>query len=238
MSKPKLNVVSRHRRWLFAGIVIAGGLAFVPRLAAHADPAVPAAAYDPADAATSETALLSGGCFWAMQGVFEHVKGVTKVYAGYAGGASATAQYEIVSTGETGHAETVQIQFDPRVISYAKILQIYVSVAADPTQLNYQGPDSGTQYRSEIWYESPAQQKIATAYMAQLGKANVFGAPIVVRIDPAVPFYKAENYHQDFLVLHPDYPYIVINDLPKVQNLKTTFPQFYSATPITVNPVG
>ncbi len=227
-----------RNRWLYAAAAGLGVLALGARMAAHADPVVPAPAYDPPDSAASETAVLSGGCFWAMQGVFEHVRGVTKVYAGYTGGAADTAQYEIVSTGATGHAESVQITFDPKIISYAKILQIFVTVAADPTQKDYQGPDSGTQYRSEIWYESPQQQKTATEYMTQLGQAHVFSGPIVVRIDPAVSFYKAESYHQDFLVLHPDYPYIVINDLPKVQNLKTMFPALYSATPITVNPVG
>jgi len=199
-------------------------------------PAVPAPAYDPPDAAATETATLSGGCFWGMQGVYEHVKGVEHVLAGYTGGAADTAQYEIVSTGTTGHAESIQIIFDPRVISYGKILQIYVSVAADPTELDYQGPDAGTQYRSEIWYASPAQQKIATLYLAQLTQAHIFAAPIVVRLGPAQPFYRAEDYHQDFLVLHPDYPYIAINDLPKVQGLASLFPQYYRATPVTVFP--
>src|SRR6516165_2904162 len=160
-----------------------------------------------------------------MQGVFEHVKGVRQVLAGYTGGAADTAQYEMVSTGSTGHAESVRIVFDPHVISYGKLLQIFVTVAADPTQLNYQGPDQGTQYRSEIWY-APAdqQQQIAQAYLAQLTQAKTFPAPIVVRLDPAKPFYPAESYHQDFLVLHPDNPYIAYNDLPKLQALQAQFP--------------
>jgi len=195
---------------------------------------VPAPVFDPPEHAASETATLSGGCFWGMQGVYEHVKGVTRVYAGYTGGAADTAQYETVSTGTTGHAESVQITFNPQVISYGKILQIYFAVAADPTELNYQGPDSGTQYRSEIWVGSPEQTQVADAYIAQLTKAQVFGAPIVVRVDPAQPFYQAETYHQDFLVLHPDYPYIVFNDLPKVQNLKAMFPANYQANAVTV----
>jgi len=206
--------------------------------AAYADPAVPAPAYNPPDPAPSETATLSGGCFWGMQGVYEHVKGVQHVYAGYTGGAASTAQYEIVSTGTTGHAESVQITFNPKIISYGQILQIYFAVAADPTELNYQGPDSGTQYRSEIWAASPTQQAVATRYIAQLTAAHVFPAPIVVRVDPAQPFYHAEDYHQDFLVLHPYYPYIAINDAPKVQALQAEFPQLYDATPVTVFPAG
>jgi peptide-methionine (S)-S-oxide reductase len=171
-----------------------------------------------------------------VQGVYEHVKGVLHVYAGYTGGAANTAQYETVSTGATGHAESVQITFDPRVISYGKILQIYFSVATDPTELNYQGPDSGTQYRSEIWTATPAQQAVAQKYLAQLTAAHAFGAPIVTRLDPVMPFYHAEDYHQDFLVRNPNYPYIVFNDIPKVQALQQDFPALYQATPITVFP--
>jgi peptide-methionine (S)-S-oxide reductase len=224
-----------------AAIAVAAGVAlFATQLPAHADAAVPvpAAAFAPADNAASETAILSGGCFWGMQGVYEHVKGVTRVVAGYTGGAASTAQYEIVSTGQTGHAESVQITFNPKVISYAQILQIYFSVAADPTESNYQGPDSGTQYRSEIWYADPVQQKIATAYIAQLTAAHTFPAPIVVRVDPARPFYQAEGYHQDFLVRNPDYPYIAYNDIPKVQNLQRLFPRLYMATPVTLFPTS
>jgi peptide-methionine (S)-S-oxide reductase len=225
--------------WVYAGIAGLAVMGAALRMPARADGAkmVPAPVYDPADSQPSETATLSGGCFWGMQGVFEHVKGVRRVYAGYTGGGAATAQYEIVSTGATGHAESVQIVFDPAVISYGKILQIYFSVAADPTQLNYQGPDSGTQYRSEIWYASPAQHQIAAAYIAELTKAHSFASPIVVRLDPAMPFYQAESYHQDFLVLHPDYPYIAVNDVPKVESLRMMFPKLYENTPITVFPV-
>ncbi|MDE2318723.1 MAG: peptide-methionine (S)-S-oxide reductase MsrA [Rhodospirillales bacterium] len=195
--------------------------------------AVPAPAYNPPDTASSETAILSGGCFWGVQGVYEHVKGVTQAVAGYTGGAASTAQYETVSTGATGHAESVKITFDPRVISYGQILQIYFAVTADPTELDYQGPDQGTQYRGEIWAETPAQKEIATDYIAQLSTAHIFPAPIVTRVDAAMPFYPAETYHQDFLVRHPDYPYIAYNDIPKVQALQAQFPALYRAEPVT-----
>ncbi len=203
--------------------------------AADSARAAPAPMFDPPVTATQETAILSGGCFWAMQGVFEHVQGVTQVVAGYTGGDASTALYETVSTGTTGHAESVQISFDPRRISYGKILQIFLTVAADPTELDYQGPDQGTQYRSEIWFEpGDQQQQIASAYLAQLSQAKIFSGPIVVRVDPARPFYPAETYHQDFLVLHPDYPYIVFNDLPKIQALQAQFPEYYRASPVTL----
>jgi len=232
---------TKGRRWFYAGLLGLGVLAVAMRVSAHADGtavAVPAPAYDPKSAAASETAVLSGGCFWGMQGVYEHVKGVEHAVAGYTGGAASTAQYEIVSTGETGHAESVQIVFDPKVISYGQILQIYFTVAADPTELNYQGPDSGTQYRSEIWAADAGQAKVARDYIAQLSAAHVFSNPIVVRVDPVRPFYEAESYHQDFLVLHPDYPYIAVNDIPKVENLQTMLPQFYRMSPVTVFPAG
>jgi peptide-methionine (S)-S-oxide reductase len=229
------------RSWGLGGVAAAGAFALLAQHhSAHAETVfnAPPAAYNPADSATSETAILSGGCFWGMQGVFEHVKGVTRVVAGYTGGAATTAQYEIVSTGATGHAESVQITFNPQIISYAALLRIYVSVAADPTQLNYQGPDDGSQYRSEIWYTTPAQQKIAQSYFAQLAASHTFPAPIVVRVDPARSFYQAEGYHQDFLVRNPSYPYIAAYDIPKVAALKTMFPQDYSETPVTLQPVS
>jgi peptide-methionine (S)-S-oxide reductase len=243
-----LNPPERARKrpkflaWGLATMVTAGlGVTVLRHVPAHADQTalvLPAPAYNPPDSATSEVAVLSGGCFWGVQGVYEHVKGVIKVYAGYTGGAADTAQYEIVSTGTTGHAESVQITFDPRVISYGQILQIYFTVATDPTELNYQGPDSGTQYRSEIWVANPGQLKIATDYIAQLTAAHAFSQPIVTRVDPLGGFYKAEDYHQDFLVRNPDYPYIVINDIPKVQNLQRLFPSLYAAAPITVFPAS
>jgi peptide-methionine (S)-S-oxide reductase len=173
--------------------------------------------------------VLSGGCFWGVQGVFEHVKGVTRVLAGYSGGAKNTADYETVSTGTTGHAESVQITYDPHQISYGKILQIFFSVVLDPTMKNAQGPDEGTQYRSELFVATPEQQKTASAYIAQLNAAHAFQAPIATRVDPLRGFYPAEAYHQDFLETHPDYPYIVYNDMPKVEALKAIFPSEYSA---------
>ena len=215
------------------------GFALALTLSAGAAAAAPAPAFDPPVNAPQEVATLSGGCFWGMQGVFEHVKGVRQVVAGYTGGSAATAQYETVSTGTTGHAESVQITFDPKLISYGDILQIFVTVAADPTELDYQGPDSGTQYRSEIWFAPVDQQQdIARDYLAQLTKAKAFSSPIVVLLDPAQAFYPAEGYHQDFLVLHPDNPYIAYNDLPKLQALQAQFPQFYMARPVVLTPAA
>ncbi|MBU6418659.1 MAG: peptide-methionine (S)-S-oxide reductase MsrA [Proteobacteria bacterium] len=218
------------RRFLLSPLFLAAALGSV----AQAAPAVPAPAFNPPDTATSETAILSGGCFWGVQGVYEHVKGVTKAVAGYTGGAASTAQYEIVSTGTTGHAESVRITFNPQVISYGEILQIYFAVTTNPTELNYQGPDHGTQYRGVIWTETPEQTQIATRYIAQLTAAHAFSAPIVTKVEAALPFYPAETYHQDFLVRHPDNPYIVYNDIPKVEALQTQFPTLYRADPATV----
>ncbi|HWG06796.1 MAG TPA: peptide-methionine (S)-S-oxide reductase MsrA [Beijerinckiaceae bacterium] len=182
----------------------------------------------------TEIAVLSGGCFWGVQGVFEHVTGVTRAVSGYAGGKKETASYEQVSSGRTGHAESVEVTFDPHKISYGQILQIFFTVALDPTELNRQGPDEGTQYRSEIWYSDETQHQIAQSYIAQLDKAHVFDAPIVTRVDANSGFFPAEDYHQDFLVRHPNYPYIVFNDLPKVANLKRMFPQAYLDKPVLV----
>jgi peptide-methionine (S)-S-oxide reductase len=204
--------------------------------AAEAAHRVPAPALDePArPGKTSETVVLAGGCFWGVQGVFQHVKGITGAVSGYAGGDKAHAIYEVVSTGATGHAESVKVTFDPRQISYGRILQIYFSVAHDPTELDYQGPDHGTQYRSAIFPADAEQARIAKAYIAQLDQAHVFAAPIVTAIEPGKSFFPAEAYHQDFLTRHPDYPYIVYNDLPKVENLKTIFPERYQAAPVLV----
>lgn len=189
---------------------------------------------EPATGKTSEIAVLAGGCFWGMQGVYQHVRGVTMVLAGYSGGQASTAQYETVSSGGTGHAESVQITFDPSVISYGEILRIYFSIAHDPTEKDRQGPDSGTQYRSNIFYADDDQKKVALAYIDQLEQAKVFGEPIVTRVDALTGFYPAEAYHQDFLVNHPDYPYIVFNDLPKVENLKRMLPEDYREQPVLV----
>ncbi|MGE4481760.1 peptide-methionine (S)-S-oxide reductase MsrA [Acidocella sp.] len=202
--------------------------------AAWAAPAVPPPAYDPPAPGASETAILSGGCFWGVQGVYEHVKGVRQAIAGYTGGARASAHYETVSTGATGHAESVKIIFDPRVITYGQILRIYFAVTANPTELNAQGPDHGPQYRGEIWAVTPRQKDIATRYIAQLDAARVFPAPIVTHVDTAMPFYEAERHHQDFLVRHPGNPYIVSNDIQKITALRAQFPGLYRAEPVTV----
>ncbi len=203
---------------------------------AGAEPAhkIPAPAIDEPVGAASETVVLAGGCFWGVQGVFQHVKGVTSAVSGYAGGAKDKAEYETVSTGRTGHAELVKVTFDPRQISYGRILQIYFSVAHDPTELNRQGPDDGTQYRSAIFPADAEQARVAKDYIAQLDKEHVFGASVVTKIEPGKPFFPAEAYHQDFLALNPRYPYIVINDLPKIANLQKLYPDFYRAKPVLV----
>ena len=176
-----------------------------------------------------QTAVLAGGCFWGVEAVFEHVKGVIKVTSGYSGGSANTAQYETVSSGETGHAESVRIIYDPSQISYGRLLRVFFAVAHDPTELNRQGPDSGSQYRSAIFYGNEEQQRIAEAYIVQLNKARVFRAPIVTKVTALQSFYEAEGYHQGYLDRHPDEPYIVINDLPKVENLRKHFPELYKA---------
>jgi peptide-methionine (S)-S-oxide reductase len=194
----------------------------------------PPAVEETAPAASTETTVLAGGCFWGVQGVFQHVKGVTAAVSGYAGGAADTAQYPTVSTGETGHAESVRVTFDPHRITYGRLLQVYFSVAHDPTELNYQGPDEGTQYRSTVFAMSDAQAKVAKDYIAQLDGAHAFGQKIVTTIETGKTFYPAEDYHQDFLTRHPAYPYIAINDLPKVANLKRLFPESYRDDPVLV----
>ena len=195
----------------------------------------PPAVDETASRATSEVAVLAGGCFWGVQGVFQHVAGVTRAVSGYAGGAEATADYPKVGNGWTGHAESVQVTFDPTKITYGRILQIYFSVAHDPTELNMQGPDEGTQYRSAIFPASTDQARVALAYIVQLDRAHVFKAPIVTTIERNKKFFPAEDYHQDYLTLHPTQPYIAINDLPKVANLKKLFPDRYRDEPVLVN---
>jgi peptide-methionine (S)-S-oxide reductase len=232
----------RVRRRILQGGLVA--LAAIPltglagRLVAAAETAVvippPAVDGPSAGAGTLQTAVLAGGCFWGVQAVYQHTKGVTKALSGYAGGQKDSAHYEMVGTGRTGHAESVSITYDPQQISYGKILQIYFSVAHNPTELNRQGPDFGTQYRSAIFYADDEQKRIASAYIAQLQQARVFGSPIVTKLEPLSGFYAAEDYHQDFLVVHPSYPYIVFNDLPKLDNLKQAFPDYYRETPVTV----
>ncbi|MFT3730956.1 MAG: peptide-methionine (S)-S-oxide reductase MsrA [Hyphomicrobium sp.] len=197
---------------------------------------VPAPAVDEASVGPgkSETAVFAGGCFWGVQGVFQHVQGVNNAVSGYTGGAQDDAHYERVGTGTTGHAESVQVTFDPNKVSYGKLLQIYFSVAHNPTELNFQGPDSGTQYRSTIFPMTDEQAKVAKAYVAQLNGARVFSDPVVTTVEPGKTFYPAENYHQNFLTLNPTYPYIAINDLPKIENLKRLFPENYRAEPVLV----
>jgi peptide-methionine (S)-S-oxide reductase len=202
-------------------------LALVSCTTASAAVQIPAPAVDAPLATTKNTAtaVFSGGCFWGIQAVFQHVRGVTRATSGYAGGAASTAEYEIVSTGRTGHAESVQVEYDPSQITYGQLLRIFFSVAHDPTELNRQGPDDGTQYRSVAFYMSADQQRIAQAYIAQLNSAKVFRGPIVTQVVALPAFYPAEAYHQNYATLHPDDPYIMINDAPKVQNLKKEFPE-------------
>src|ERR1700677_1747725 len=236
MSKA-LTIGHRLRRGvpalLFAG---AATLCFPARSSAD-EPVrvVPAPALDETASGTSETVVLAGGCFWGVQGVFQHVKGVTGAVSGYTGGEKNTAEYETVSSGTTGHAESVEVTFDPHQVSYGRILQIYFSVVHDPTELNRQGPDSGTQYRSAIFPTDADQAKIAKDYIAQLNQARTFGAAIVTKIEPGKTFFRAEGYHQDYLTLHPTQPYIAYNDIPKVENLKKIFAENYIEKPTLVS---
>ncbi len=214
------------------GVGIALALGLVAASFSHTRPPlapVPDAHVDasPDRSGKEQVAVFAGGCFWGIEAVFEHLKGVTNATSGYAGGAAATAHYDMVSAGNTGHAESVQVRYDPSKVSYGQLLKVYFSVAHDPTQLNRQGPDSGTQYRSEIFYTSAEQQRVASAYIAQLQAAHAFEQPIVTRLAQLQTFYPAEGYHQDFARLNPNYPYIVYNDLPKVARLKQMYPQWY-----------
>jgi len=221
---------------LFAALALMAGVALTafPSLAEDAR-TLPAPALDePAGKAASEVAVLAGGCFWGVQGVFQHVEGVTRAVSGYAGGDKTTADYPKVGNGWTGHAESVEITFDPRTITYGRILHIYFSVAHDPTELNRQGPDEGTQYRSAIFPANAEQARVALAYIDQLDRARAFAAPIVTTIELNRTFYPAEDYHQDYLTLNPTQPYIAVYDLPKIANLKRLFPDRYRAEPVLV----
>lgn len=221
---------------LAAAATTALALAFaMPSRAAEDAVVIPAPAMDAAPATGIQTAVIAGGCFWGVQGVFQHTAGVVNAVSGYAGGTKATADYQTVSSGRTGHAESVEIKYDPKKISYGKILQIYFSVAHDPTQLNRQGPDSGPQYRSAIFTTSDEQKKVAEAYIAQLNGAKVFSRPIVTKVGALEAFYPAEAYHQDYLTLHPNQPYIAYNDIPKVENLKKLFADNYIEKPTLVS---
>jgi peptide-methionine (S)-S-oxide reductase len=239
LKNPPGRSMFRHVRSALVplALLLAGVSALtVMRSSAEEPRAIPAPAHQgtAGHEAMSEVAVIAGGCFWGVQGVFQHVKGVTNAVSGYAGGEKKTASYNIVTTGTTGHAESVEVTFDPRKISYGRILQIYFSVAHDPTQLNRQGPDHGTQYRSALFPKSAEQAQIAKAYIAQLNEARVFDASIVTKIEPNREFYAAEDYHQDFMTKNPAHPYIIYNDLPKVESLKRIFPDLYRADPVLV----
>ena len=232
------TVRSRTSRLGLALLLVLFGAGAMVRLAssgAEEARAIPAPAADlPSSTASSEVAVLAGGCFWGVQGVFQHVRGVTKAVSGYSGGQRDTAQYETVSGGETGHAESVQVTFDPTKVTYGQLLQVYFSVIQDPTELNRQGPDSGTQYRSAVFPLNDMQRHVAQSYIAQLEKAHAFPAPIVTKTEPFKGFYPAESYHQNYLTLHPNSAYIAINDMPKVANLKRLFPNLYRDKPVLV----
>src|SRR5271165_1775198 len=220
---------------LVAGAVVAALGFATPRSTAEEARLVPPPAVDePAGKSVPEVAVVAGGCFWGVQGVFQHVAGVRSAVSGYDGGSMATAHYDMTSRGDTGHAESVRVTYDPNKISYGRILQIYFSVAHDPTELNRQGPDAGTQYRSAIFPMNDQQAGVAKAYIAQLNQAHAFKAPVVTTVEANRTFFPAEDYHQDFLTRNPTYPYIVFNDLPKIENLKRLFPEAYRADPVLV----
>jgi peptide-methionine (S)-S-oxide reductase len=216
-----------------AALAVGIGSALFSANAAEEAVKIPPPAVDETKAASSglETAILAGGCFWGVQGVFQRIEGVESAVSGYSGGEKPDPSYEQVSSGRTGHAEAVEVKFDPAKVSYGKLLQVFFSVAHNPTQLNFQGPDHGTQYRSAIYFTSDEQKKVAEAYIGQLDKAGVYPAKIVTEVTPAGTFYAAEDYHQDYLTLHPNQPYIAYNDIPKVEALKTMFPEVWREKP-------
>jgi peptide-methionine (S)-S-oxide reductase len=217
---------------MLRALVVAAVLLTAPLLAEETARPLPLPAQDVPALGGRQTIVLAGGCFWGMQAVFQHVKGVQQVVAGYSGGEARTAHYDMVEWGNTGHAEAVQIVFDPRLVSYGRILQVFFSVM-DPTTLNYQGPDRGPQYRSEIFAEDLLQWRVAAAYIAQLSNARAFFAPIVTRLSMRHGFYAAEAYHQDYLIHHLNEHYIVVNDIPKVEKLRRLYPDLYQARPVT-----
>ena len=229
---------SRGRRAAVLSLLVlpalAMGLFNLPAAAQEAPVVIPPPSVDLAETGSTATAVFAGGCFWGVQGVFQHVVGVTNAVSGYSGGAAETATYEQTGSGTTGHAEAVEITYDPSVVSYGDLLQIYFSVAHNPTQLNYQGPDRGSQYRSTIFAANDEQAATAQAYIAQLDGADLFEGPIVTTIEPLEAFYPAEQYHQDFLTLNPTWPYIVVHDLPKIAALKSIFPEVYRDEPVLV----
>lgn len=232
---PSSATIGHHLRLIVPALALCAALS-IGSAARAAEPAVsiPPPSLDEKAASGPETAVFAGGCFWGVQGVFQHVRGVTNAVSGYAGGSRDTASYEAVSNGDTGHAESVEVTYDPSQVTYGKLLQIFFSVGHNPTQLNYQGPDHGTQYRSALFVSTPEQKKIAEAYIAELGKSGVFPAEIVTEVAPLKGFYVAEGYHQDFLTRNPTYPYIVYNDMPKIESLRRLFPQSFRANPVLV----
>lgn len=238
MPSSSVAIRTTGRRSVLAALLILPALATVlwnqPAPAQEAPVEIPPPAADLTEPGSSATAIFAGGCFWGVQGVFQHVNGVTRAVSGYSGGAADTATYEQTGSGTTGHAEAVEVTYDPSVVSYGDLLQIYFSVAHNPTQLNYQGPDHGTQYRSTIFPVSDEQAEIARAYIAQLDATGLFEGPIVTTIEPFEAFYTAEQYHQDFLTLNPTWPYIVFHDLPKIAALKQLFPDAYRDEPVLV----
>lgn len=226
------------KAWTVAAATAAAATLIWHAAPSSAEPArrVPAPTADlAATSDKTETAVFAGGCFWGVQGVFQHVKGVSNAVSGYAGGAASTARYEEIGSGRTGHAESVRISYDPKQISYGKLLQIYFSVAHDPTELNRQGPDTGTQYRSTVFPGNADQARVANAYIAQLNQAKTFGKSLATTVEPLKPFFPAEAYHQDFMTRNPDHGYIVVNDLPKIADLKRLFPESYREKPALVN---
>lgn len=235
---PHFPLIMRNRRQILVGLAAASALALPMAynpVAAQEEPVViPAPAMDLEATGTVATATFAGGCFWGVQGVFQRVKGVSNAVSGYSGGAAETASYDLTNRGDTGHAETVEITYDPSQVSYGDLLHIFFSVAHNPTQLNYQGPDRGTQYRSTIFVRSPEEEEVVRAYIAQLDAAGLFEGPIVTTLEPFKAFYPAEQYHQDFLTLNPDWPYIVVHDLPKIAALETIFPDMFRAEPVLV----
>jgi peptide-methionine (S)-S-oxide reductase len=223
-------------RGLGSLILLLGATLAVGTSCAQPAVAVPPPALDsPKSAGPLQTAVLAGGCFWGVQGVYQHLTGVKRVLSGYSGGERSTAQYQSVGTGKTGHAESVEITYDPQRVTFGEILQVFFSVVADPTELNRQGPDVGSEYRSVIFYANDEQKNVATQYIAQLDKAGVFHAPIVTRVDPLKGFYVAEGYHQDFLLHNPNNPYIASNDLPKIRDFQRTLPALYNSRPVTAD---
>ena len=223
---PGANRPRVSRAWLLAVLVMLVASMMAQNAAAQAHEVSTVAAAG--ESASAPIAVLAGGCFWGVDGVFKHVKGVTKVISGYAGGSASTAQYETVSTGTTGHAESVEVTYDPSKITYLEILKVFFLVAHNPTELNRQGPDEGTQYRSVIFYANDSQRRIAESYIRQLKERKAFSQPIVTQIAPLTGFYPAEEYHQNFLERNPDNPYIVYNDLPKIADLRKQFPALYT----------